>query len=222
MQVNPPGAPQVRDWFRGGTWNRKNRDAVGMGGKDMKPIDALKEEHGGVKVMTAVLGKVCDRLDAGKTVGTGDLGEILEFFRVFVDTCHHAKEEEGLFPALGDAGVRAEGAPLEELLRDHRAGRALVRSMAEALPGVARGDGPAVARFVQSGRDYAAMILTHIDREDAMLFPAAEARLGEKTQRDVMEAFERIEEERIGHGRHEEFHRSLDRLKGAYGVPEAA
>jgi hemerythrin-like domain-containing protein len=35
----------------------------------------------------------------------------MEFLTVFVDKCHHGKEEEFLFPALEAAGIAREGGP---------------------------------------------------------------------------------------------------------------
>ncbi len=184
----------------------------------MKATKDLKEEHGGIKVMLGILDKVCDRLEAGRSVDPKHLGEILEFLGVFVDKCHHAKEEDHLFPAMESAGVPREGGPIGVMLRDHRAGRELVRGMSEAVAGVERGDGPAVGRFVRNARGYRELLLEHIDREDNVLYPVAEARLSAEADGALTAAFEKVEEERVGHGRHEEFHRMMDRLKSVYGA----
>jgi hemerythrin-like domain-containing protein len=182
----------------------------------MKATADLKEEHGGIKVMLGILGKVCDRLEAGKGVDPQHLLQILEFLMVFVDRCHHAKEEDHLFPALEQAGVPREGGPVGVMLLEHQKGREFIRGMNEALPGVQRGDGQAVARFVRNAREYGEMLLAHIDKEDNVLYPMADARLPEKADRDLAAAFAKVEEERIGHGKHEEFHRLMDRLKAVY------
>lgn len=184
----------------------------------MKATSELKDEHGGIKVMLEILGKVCDRLDAGQSVDPKHLEEILEFLKVFVDKCHHAKEEDYLFPAMEKAGVPKEGGPLGAMLHDHRAGRDFIRAMSDAVPGVNRGDGPAVGRFVWNARGYRELLLAHIDKEDNVLYPIAEARLPADADGALAAAFGRVEEERVGHGRHEEFHRMMDRLKSIYGL----
>lgn len=184
----------------------------------MKATRELKDEHGGIKVMLAIVGKVCDRLEAGQTVDPKHLGEILEFLKVFVDRCHHGKEEDHLFPAMERAGVPREGGPIGAMLHDHAAGREFIRAMGEAAPGVARGDGPAIGRFVKNARGYTELLLAHIDKEDNVLYPVAEARLPAGADAELSAAFAKVEEERVGHGRHEEFHRMMDRLKSIYGV----
>ena len=40
------------------------------------------------------------------------LGKILDFFRVFVDRCHHGKEEEYLFPTMEKRGIPADKGPI--------------------------------------------------------------------------------------------------------------
>ncbi|NLG51436.1 MAG: hemerythrin, partial [Chloroflexi bacterium] len=49
-----------------------------------------------------------------------------------------------------------------------------------------------------------------------VLYPIADARLGPEEDEALVEGFERIEEEQIGEGRHEEFHELLDRLEDIY------
>ena len=60
---------------------------------------------------------------------------------------------------------------------------------------------------------------TRIAKENTVLFPMAERRLGTPALTAMYEAFERLEEERIGPGRHEAFHRLLDDLAAEY-LPE--
>lgn len=182
----------------------------------MKATAQLKDEHGGIKVMLEILAKVCDRLQRGGSVDPAHLDGILEFLAVFVDRCHHAKEEDHLFPLLEQAGIAAEGARIGEMLGEHRQGREFIRGMKAAVDGVKRGDGPATARFVKNARDYRELLLSHIEKEDDILYPMADARLPEEKDRQLTEEFDRVEEERVGHGRHEEFHRLMDRLREAY------
>jgi hemerythrin-like domain-containing protein len=184
----------------------------------MKATEVLKEEHGGVKIMLRILGNVCDRLGSGKTVSPGDLDGILEFLKVFVDRCHHAKEEDFLFPALERAGIPREGGPIGVMLSEHVKGREFIRGMSDAAEGCKRGDRDAVGRFLANARGYTELLLEHIEKEDDILYPMADERLDEETKRKLVEDFEKVEEERVGHGRHEEFHRLMEQLQKAYGA----
>jgi len=157
-------------------------------------------------------------MEEGNAVPARHLEQILEFLKVFVDTCHHGKEEEQLFPAMEAVGVPREGGPIGQLLLEHEQGRAFVRGMSAAAAAGAGGAPAAEADFVANARGYTELLLTHIDKEDNVLYPIAEARLTAETQAALSAAFERIEEERVGHGRHEAFHALMDRLSVDYGV----
>jgi hemerythrin-like domain-containing protein len=78
------------------------------------------------------------------------------------------------------------------------------------------GDHAAAAVVIASGRGYSAFLQAHIFKENNVLFPMAEARLSADSQRRLLEEFERLEIERIGAGRHEQFHKTLDSLKEIY------
>ncbi|HEY5996796.1 MAG TPA: hemerythrin domain-containing protein [Candidatus Deferrimicrobiaceae bacterium] len=184
----------------------------------MKPTDQLKEEHGGVKVMLGIIGKVCDRMGAGQAIPVRHLEQILEFLKVFVDTCHHAKEEQCLFPAMEAVGVPREGGPIGQMLHEHEQGRGFVRAMGAAARGYAGNDAGSAEAFVAASRGYAELLFAHIDKEDNVLYPIADARLSPETQAALLVDFERIEEERVGQGRHEAFHKMLHALAEEYGA----
>jgi hemerythrin-like domain-containing protein len=149
---------------------------------------------------------------------SGTLDQILEFLMVFVDRCHHAKEEDYLFPSLEQAGVSKEGGPIGVMLLEHQKGRDFIRGMSAEIPGVKRGDGPAIGRFVRNASGYRELLLAHIDKEDNVLYPMADALLSEDKDRELTKDFERVEEERVGQGKHEEFHRMMDRLRRSTGL----
>ncbi|MEW6721115.1 MAG: hemerythrin domain-containing protein [Thermodesulfobacteriota bacterium] len=182
----------------------------------MTPATVLKEEHAGVGIMLGILERICDRLQEGTYPDPGHIERILEFLKVFVDTCHHGKEEDFLFPGIAEAGGREERELVASLLSDHRNGRSFIRGMEEAFPAARKGDGPAVNRFVGNARKYIALLRSHIDREDRELLPRVDAVLGKERQEALVGEFERIEEERIGRGKHEEFHLLMDRLREIY------
>ena len=72
----------------------------------MNPIDELKQEHEGIKLSLEILSRIAQNMQRNVEPGAAeDMGRLIEFFTVFVDTCHHGKEEELLFPALEDIGV---------------------------------------------------------------------------------------------------------------------
>ena len=74
---------------------------------------------------------------------------------------------------------------------------------------------PAAVDFTRSARDYISLLNQHIDKENNVLFPIAEKQLSEAKLAELLKGFERIEEQKIGVGRHEEFHIMIDQLESA-------
>jgi hemerythrin-like domain-containing protein len=152
-------------------------------------------EHQAVKMRLRVLETLCRRMEQpGEAVDVRHIDQLLEFFSVFVDKCHHGKEEELLFPALEAVGVGREGGPIGVMLAEHERGR----------------------EYVREARGYIGLLDQHIYKEDNVLFPLAEKLLSEAKQAELASGFERIEVEKIGIGRHEAFHKMLDELERIY------
>ena len=58
----------------------------------MKPIKDLKMEHEAVKATMRILDSICNNAEkSGEIANPDHLEQLLEFFKVFVDTCHHTK-----------------------------------------------------------------------------------------------------------------------------------
>jgi hemerythrin-like domain-containing protein len=179
-------------------------------------IEQLKKEHEAIKIMLQILEKVCERLSAGNKVDPEHLKQILEFFQVFADKCHHGKEEELLFPILEEAGVPKEGGPIGVMLNEHNLMRGYVKDLADAVGCYQAGEEKAVSLIVRPASSYIATLRQHIDKENNILFKMAEMHLSEDQQKELLEQFESVEIEKIGAGKHEELHSVLEHLEGVY------
>ncbi len=182
----------------------------------MNPIEQLKAEHEGIKLMLSILEKICDKLDSGQKVESEHLSRVLEFLRVFADKCHHGKEEDLLFPALEQAGISREGGPIGVMLMEHTEGRGYIKGLAQAIDKYNAGDENASVEIVENGRNYVDLLRQHIYKENNVLFMMAQQVLSEDTQKELAEAFEKMEVEKIGTGKHEEFHKLMHRLEEIY------
>ena len=181
----------------------------------MTATEQLRHEHEAITLALSILEKLCQRLANGEEVNPEHFGQVLEFIQVFGDLCHHGKEEEFLFPALEAAGIPNADRMLN-VMSEHEHCRILIRQMAAAWQKHCSGDDAAAAAVIRSARAYSAFLNEHISKENDVLFPMAEARLSADSQRRLLEEFERLEIERIGAGRHEQFHKTLDFLKQTY------
>jgi len=134
----------------------------------------LRDEHRLILQVTAALEALLDRTAGGDAADPGALADCVTFFRLFADACHHAKEENLLFPELEAAGLPHDTGPIAVMLDEHRRGRIFVRGMADAHAGVAAGDPAATATFERNARNYIGLIRDHIAKEDNILFMMAD------------------------------------------------
>jgi hemerythrin-like domain-containing protein len=178
----------------------------------MTPAEQLKEEHEGIALMLTILEKVCAKMEAKEKVDQGHLERIVDFFKIFVDQCHHGKEEELLFPAI---------IPMEEkligiLLGEHSQGRRYVRAMGHGLSRMKKIGGDTGAEYAVNAQKYMALMFQHIQKENDVLFPMLDSLLAKEKQGELVEGFEELERTKIGEGTHEKFHKLLFELKEIY------
>jgi hemerythrin-like domain-containing protein len=182
----------------------------------MKPTEELKAEHGGILRMLEILQAILAKMNSQEIFPKDHIDHIMEFLKVFVDKCHHGKEEEFLFPALEEAGIPREGGPIGVMLQEHQTGRKLIGKMSTSLDGLGKESIDAKSAFKEAAESYIELLRQHIDKENDVLFPMAEERLSQERQHQMSDQFERLERERIGEGRHEAFHSLLEDLARIY------
>lgn len=182
----------------------------------MKATDQLKEEHQGVILALSILEEIAKRLQAKKDIDLNHLKKLLEFLQVFVDKCHHGKEEDVLFPAMEKAGVPKEGGPIGMMLLEHDMGRSYIKGLSQAIGKYATGDLKASQQIIENAEKYIALLREHIEKENNILYEIADMHLSPKQQRDIPKQFDKIENEKIGKGKHEQFHQMLNDLSKQY------
>ena len=181
----------------------------------MKAIEQLKNEHEGIKMIFRVLRKMCESLKFGQTLDTDHFEGILEFFRIFVDKCHHGKEEDLLFPAMVQAGIPKQG-PIEVMLSEHTAGRSHIKAIGQAFAEFKSGNTAISAALAHECEQYISLMLDHIYKENNILYPMGENRFSKVIDEKLYQDFETLEAERIGKGKHEAFHEMIHRLTDIY------
>jgi hemerythrin-like domain-containing protein len=179
----------------------------------MLATDVLKNEHRAIEQMLDVVEVAASRLEACQEVPPDIFSQAADFFRNFADACHHAKEEDLLFPLLETRGLKREGGPIGVMLSEHEQGRAYVGAIAQAVERYADGDTSAAQTLVENSRGYVGLLRQHILKEDTVLFNMADNLLSPDDQSYLVEQFEQVETERIGPGVHERYHQLLDELK---------
>lgn len=173
------------------------------------PTAILRAEHDLILRALALLERLADRLGRGEPTDEAARQWLLDFFATFVNGCHYWKEEQHLFPALEHRGIPRPGELLDSMLADHNEGRRLARALS---------DGPC---YVQSDlvRRYAALLRSHIQRENDVLFPVADEVLDRERQGQLAAEFGAVEAQIVGPGVREGLLADLVRLEGDAGPP---
>lgn len=182
----------------------------------MRLTEVLKNEHEAILLMLSILERIAEKLEAKESVDVTHLEKIFEFIKVFTDRCHHAKEEKGLFKALIDSGFPKEGGPIEVMLLEHDQGRGYVKGLGEGIAKYKTGELAAASVIADNARNYVGLLRAHIDKENNILYPMADMHIPPNKQKSLTSEFDRIEEEEVGLGRHEEFHKLLESFSKMY------
>jgi len=88
--------------------------------------------------------------------------------------------------------------------------------MTQAIEKYDKGDPDAHLEFIENARGYTELLRQHIYKEDNILYPMADSVFQEKTQKELLKEFDRVETDEIGEGVHEKYHEILHRLIEIY------
>ena len=172
----------------------------------MTATDDLRHEHKIILVIMDAADREARSINATGKVNVATLNKMVDFCRVFIDRCHHGKEEEYLFPKMEEKGVARKQGPIGVMLQEHEAGRQRVKAIAASLPQAGAGDPQTVAALAANLEAYGALLPAHIDKENNVLFPMADRLLSPEDQQGLLQAFARHEAQEIGPGVHEKYH----------------
>jgi len=178
----------------------------------MTPTDILKHEHAVLMLILDAAEREVRLIRASGKVRADRLGQMIDFFRMFVDRCHHGKEEKHLFRFMRKRDAARTNGPVSILLREHEEGRTHVKAMTRALAKAVKGDGRAAAALAEDLSAYILLLRNHTDKEDDVLYPMADEILTRGDQEALLKAFEKVEAKEIGEGVHEKYHQLAHEL----------
>jgi len=96
----------------------------------MLPIGLLMKEHRLTEDMMELVVAEKERVRTSGRIDLSFIGKMVDFIRVYVDQCHHGKEEDILFAALKNKKIAAEHRKImEELIEEHKQARSVIGSI---------------------------------------------------------------------------------------------
>jgi len=165
----------------------------------MKAIELLMQEHRMIeKEIDAMVDWAASIRLGPSSEEAHELGRFISFLRDFVDGRHHAKEQDILFATMIRHGFPREQGPIAVMLHEHDLGRSHVATLASLGAQPAPWSDEVRQQLDRAVRAYAALLREHIQKEDRILYPLAEARLPPAAQDEISLRCERFEAEQAG------------------------
>ncbi len=171
----------------------------------------LMKEHEGILFGLHVLEKMIEMIKNQVNISIDELKEMVNFFKLFADKCHHGKEETMLFPEMEKVGIPIQNGPIDQMLYEHTEGRKYIAIMDKSLQ-----EGTITETFIEAALQYINLLRGHINKENNILFPMGDKRIAMDTQKQLLQAFEKHEEAVMGKGTHEKLHELLHNLGAKY------
>lgn len=168
-------------------------------------LGTLMDEHLTIGMVIGLLEASLKCMRGGRRPPQDFFATILDTLQNFADKCHHAKEEEALFPLFKGASIEDAGT-VSLLIEEHRKGRALTASLAEA---VGRDDDRAIT---EAASGYVDLMSRHIRKEN-VVFPTWLRLLSDEAKREMSERFDGIEARSVGAGGRAEYRKKMEMLR---------
>jgi len=180
-----------------------------------RPTEDLVNEHKVIMRMLEIVRKASDRLEKGDEVSSELFVQATDFFKNFVDRCHHTKEEKHLFVELMAHGLSGEVGPIAVMMREHQDGREHVKKL-DALSS-SKLTPRSKKSLIETSRAYVDLLSKHIQKENNILFPMADQMLTPEDQDRLEREFEDVETKVMGPGMHEKYHGLIENWEKRYG-----
>jgi hemerythrin-like domain-containing protein len=176
----------------------------------MECTKQLSADHEVIRQALHVLQAVSNDIRNGTSVVDGDIQSLLNFLREFADGSHHVKEQAILFPALMHADMPLDAGLLHAMNYEHERGRTLTAAMQDAL-NRNRMDG-----FVTLADRYIELLTNHIEKEESVLFTAADETLSDEEDERVAADFGHFDAVIFGSQTRHRLHQTIQLLASKY------
>jgi hemerythrin-like domain-containing protein len=172
----------------------------------------LLHEHNAILVAMDIIERICEYVQNDREVDVNDISDIIRFLEVYINSCHHRKEQQLLFPALEEVGVTNHNGLIGVLVTEHQMEYDYILQMKDTLT-YGEFNKPL---FLDAAAAYVQLIRNHIIRENTVLFRISDAKFSDETQKRLLEEFKNIDNEVIGEASNGRFVQLLKTLKEKY------
>jgi hemerythrin-like domain-containing protein len=182
----------------GGPAREKRKEA------EVQAIEMLMKEHRLIeRALDAMEGWLKTLSPESGSDDKAELARFVSFIRGFADAYHHGKEEDILFVAMVEHGFPRREGPIAVMLHEHDLGRSLVSALDALAQQSTTWSQEDRGTLEQTVQEFSALLRRHIQKEDQVLYPMADARLPEAVKEEMFRRFQVFEEQQTSSGEQE-------------------
>ena len=163
--------------------------------------ESLRKDHDLIEKVVKAMEVTLQLLKSGKKIPESILLPTIDFTKNFTDVCHHGKEEESFFPALGQTGMPTNMGPIAVMLMEHEMTRKIALHMEDsAKEYLSTGSTDALISDISQ---YVEHMGQHLWKENNRLFMMADMRLSEISDKvnSELDVVEKKKLEQLGKSR---------------------
>jgi len=154
----------------------------------------LRKDHDLIEKVISAMQATVSLLKDGKNIPESILLPTIDFSNNFTNVCHHGKEEDTFFPALGKVGVPTNMGPIRKMIMEHETTRRITEKIEEfAKTYLDTGDS---SNLIEGMELYIEHVNAHLWKENNRLFMMADARL-QAYGKQVEEALQETEKSKL-------------------------
>ena len=150
----------------------------------------LRKDHDLIEKVIAAMQTTVSLLKDGKKVPESILLPTIDFAKNFTNVCHHGKEEDTLFPALGKVGIPTNMGPIR-MIMEHETTKKIAEKIEEFAKTYLDAGDP--SNLIEGMELYIEHVKAHLWKENNRLFMMADARL-QAYGKQVEEALQKTED----------------------------
>lgn len=180
------------------------------------PLASLYREHRVIAATLDALAAYTLCLETGGEACIDDLRAFSQFFTELAELRHHVKEEDILLPQLVRHGFAWDTGPIEKVRSDHDQERYLMRVLQQAGEQELAWTEEDRRHAIASIRAFIEFQRTHMEKEEAILYPAVLERLSSSEQADLARRLDEFDARHFGSSQFERFERLALELSGRY------
>ena len=151
----------------------------------------LRKDHDLIEKVIAAMQTTVSLLKDGKKVPESILLPTIDFAKNFTNVCHHGKEEDTLFPALGKTGISTNMGPIRMMIMEHETTKKIAEKIEEFAKTYLDVGDP--SNLIEGMELYIEHVKAHLWKENNRLFMMADSRL-QAYGKQVEEALQKTED----------------------------